>query len=178
MHPRSPHRDSRSLGFVVMVVAALAACSPGDTPERPATPVARTCSTPADSIIGLAAEEFIGFVSPKPHRFLIPVSTDSALPTSAYWALQRTSATLNFLPRDTVAQKQVLRQLSPNSSLTLLLVNYHGQETVPDGRVALEFSGHYLAGSPAGTAVPRTTVMFSCHAEGERFVIEPAAAGT
>jgi len=50
---------------------------------------------------------------------------------------------------------------------------------MPDGRLALEFSAHYLAGAPKGTAIPRTTVTFSCHATGERFVVEPAkASGT
>ena len=115
-------------------------------------------------------------VSPKPHRFLIPVSTDSALPATAYWALQTTGATVNVFPRDTAAQRKGLEQLSPKNSLTLLLVNYHGQDTMPDGRVSIEFSGHYLAGTPRGTAIPRTAVLFSCASTGERFVVEQQAA--
>ena len=116
----------------------------------------------------------MSLVTPKPDRFLIPVSTDSALPATAYWALQQTSATLNLFPRDTATQKQLRRQLSANGSYTLLLMNYHGQRKLPDGRVALEFSGHYLSGAVDGKAIPRTTVMFSCHQAGERFAIDSA----
>ena len=116
-------------------------------------------------------------VSPKPHRFLIPVGTDSALPAGAYWALQTSGATVNVFPRDTAAQKLGLRQLSPNNTLTLLLVNYHGQDTLSDGKISLDFSGHYLAGTPRGTAVPRTAVAFDCAATGERFTVgQPAGA--
>ncbi len=178
MCPRSLHRNGELSYVVLTVVGLFSACSPGDGSERPAAvPVDRACSTPADSVVGLAAKKFVGFVSPKPHRFLIPVSTDSALPSGAYWALQTTGATLNMYPRDTTAQKQLRRQLGANGSYTLLLMNYHGQKKTTDGRVALEFSGHYLSGSVDGTAIPRTAVMFSCHAAGERFVIEPALSG-
>ena len=45
-----------------------------------ATPAVAACSTPTDSILGLAAEKFAKQVSPIPHRFLVPVGTDSALP--------------------------------------------------------------------------------------------------
>jgi hypothetical protein len=126
-------------------------------------------------VIGLATTRFARSISPTPHRFLIPVSTDSALPATAYWALQQTGATLNLFPRDTASQRQIRRQLSANGAYTLLLMNYHGQRKMPDGRVALEYSGHYLSGAADGTAIPRTTVMFSCHQEGERFTIDSAA---
>ena len=180
MRQRFLHRNGGLACVVLSAVAALSACSPGDSADRPAAASpARACPTPADSVIGLATERFVKAVSPKPHRFLIPVATDSALPASAYWALQTTGATANVFPRDTAAQRKGLEQLSPKNSLTLLLVNYHGQDTMPDGRVSIEFSGHYLAGTPRGTAVPRTAVLFSCGSTGERFVVEqPAAPGT
>jgi len=155
-----------------------AACSPGDRPERPAAAAAeRACTTPADSIVALATKKFIQFVSPKPDRFLIPVGTDSVLPSSAYWALQTTGATLNMYPRDTTTQKQVRRQLAGDGAYTLLLVSYHGQRKLTDGRVALDFSGNYLSGAADGKSIPRSAVMFSCHGAGERFVIEPSVAG-
>lgn len=177
MHQRSLHRNGGLVCVVLTAVAAFSACSPGDSADRPAAkPAARACVTPPDSVIGLAAERFVKGVSPKPHRFLVPEGTDSALPRSAYWALQTTGATVNVLPRDTAVQKRGLQQLSPNNSLTLLLVSYHGQDTMPDGRVSIEFSGHYLAGSPRGTAIPRTAVLFNCAGTGERFVVEQQAA--
>ena len=117
-------------------------------------------------------------LSPKPHRFLIPVSADSALPGAAHWALQETGATLNFYPKDTTQQKQLRQRLAANDSYTLLLINYHGQRKLADGRTAVEFSGHYLSGDPSGRGVPRTIVMFSCHATGDRLTIEPATTGT
>src|SRR5688500_17242661 len=177
MRQRFLHRNGGLVCVVLTAVAAFSACSADDTGDRPAaTPAARACATPADSVVGLATERFVKGVTPKPHRFLIPVSTDSALPASAYWGLQTTGATVNVFPRDTVAQRTGLRQLSPNNSLTLLLVNYHGQDTLSDGRVSIEFSGHYLAGSPRGTSIPRTAVLFDCGATGERFVVEQQVA--
>ena len=177
MHQRSLHRNGGLVCVVLTAVAAFSACSPGDSADRPAAkPAARACVTPPDSVIGLAVERFVKGVSPKPHRFLVPEGTDSALPRSAYWALQTTGATVNVLPRDTAVQKRGVQQLSPNNSLTLLLVSYHGQDTMPDGRVSIEFSGHYLAGSPRGTAIPRTAVLFNCAGTGERFVVEQQAA--
>ena len=177
MHQRLLPRNGGLVCIVLTAVTALAACSSGDSPDRPAAkPLARTCATPPDSVIGLASERFVKDVSPKPHRFLVPEGTDSAVPRSAYWALQTTGATVNVFPRDTAAQRRGLQQLSPNNSLTLLLINYHGQDTMPDGRVSIEFSGHYLAGTPRGTAVPRTAVLFNCSATSDRFMVEKRAA--
>lgn len=161
---------------IALGASAAAACSAGDTPERQAQRASRACTTPADSIIGLAALQFTRHITPKPHRYLIPVSTDSALPTTAYWALQTTGATLNLFPRDTVQQRKVKEQLGAKGAYTMLLVNYHGQRTLPDGRIALDFSGHYMGGDVEGKAVPRTPIVFSCHAEGERFVVDTTAA--
>ena len=177
MRQRPLHRNGRLACVVLTAVAILSACGSGESTDRPAaTPAARACVTPADSVVGLATERFVRTVSPKPHRFLVPEGTDSAVPRSAYWALQTTGATVNVFPPDTVAQKRGLQQLSPNNSLTLLLVNYHGQDTMPDGRVSIEFSGHYLAGTPRGTAIPRTAILFNCAATTDRFVVEQQAA--
>ncbi len=178
MRPRSPYRNGGVLCVVLTAMGVLSACSGGDTADRPAAAAAApACSTPADSILGLATRKFVAQVDPKPHRFLIPVS-DSALPASAHWALQATGATLNFYPRDTTAQKQAVRQLAANGSYTLLLIKFHGQRALTDGRTAVEFSGNYLSGAASGKAIPRTSVLFSCQAAGERFVVETPVSGT
>ena len=174
MRSNTLQRSGGALLLVLAAVGAAFACSPGEKTDRPAVS-ARPCPTPADSVVGLATLQFMKHISPKPHRYLIPVSTDSALPTGAYWALQSSSATLNFLPRDTSKQRQVKEQLGAKGAYTMLLVNYHGQRTLPDGRIALDFSGHYVGGDVDGKAVPRTPVIFSCQAAGERFVVETAA---
>jgi hypothetical protein len=169
---------------VLAAVGVAAACSSGDgsgdsaTAKPAAATATRPCVTPVDSILGLAAIQFTKHVTPKPHRYLIPAGTDSALPERAYWGLQTTGATLNVFPRDTALQKKAKDQLSGKGKLTLLLVNYHGQRKLPDGRVALDFSGHYMGGDVDGKAVPRTAILFSCHATGERFVVEGPPAAT
>lgn len=168
-------RNGGALLIVLAAAGAAFACSPGDTSDRPAASTGRACTTPADSIVGLATLQFMKHITPKPHRYLIPVSTDSALPIGAYWALQTSSATLNLFPRDTLQQRKVKEQLGAKGAYTMLLVNYHGRRTLPDGRIALDFSGHYMGGDVDGKAVPRTPIIFSCHAEGERFVVETAA---
>ena len=43
-----------------------------------------------------------------------------------------------------------------------LLIAYHGQKKLPDGRLAMEFSGTYIAGKNDGEKVPRKSVIFSC----------------
>ena len=172
MSPSHTPRHNGAFLVLVATVGALVACSPGDSPDRIS---ARPCSTPADSIVGLAARQFTRHISPKPHRYLIPVSTDSALPPNAYWALQASAATLNMYPRDTAQQRIVRTQLGAKGAYTMLLVNYHGQRQLDDGRIALDFSGHYMGGDVDGRVVPHTAIMFSCHAEGERFVVDTTA---
>ena len=174
MRSNTLQRNGGALLLVLAAVGAAFACSPVEKTDRPAVS-ARPCPTPANSVVGLATLQFMKHISPKPHRYLIPVSTDSALPTGAYWALQSSAATLNFLPRDPSKQRQVKEQLGAKGAYTMLLVNYHGQRTLPDGRIALDFSGHYMGGDVDGKAVPRTPVIFSCQAAGERFVVETAA---
>lgn len=174
-------RNGAARLVVLAAVGVVAACSAaGDgsadsAAPAPAVSAARSCGTPADSILGLAAVQLTKHISPKPHRFLIPAGTDSALPERAYWGLQTTGATLNVFPRDTALHKKAVEQLSGKGKLTLLLVNYHGQRNMPDGRVAIDFSGHYMGGDVDGKTVPRTAIIFSCHATGERFVVEGSA---
>jgi len=179
MHSRFRHRNVSTTGIVFTAIAALAACSGGEkAADTPAVAAEAPCTTPADSIIGLAAKTFATQVKPVPHRFLVTVGTDSALPDRAYWGLQTTGATLNMLPKDPTQHQKAIQALAPGGSYVLLLTNYHGQRKLDDGRTAVDFSGHYLTGSAKGTAIPRTTVVFSCQATGaERFVIQPAATG-
>ena len=178
-----PKRNGAARLVVLAAVGVAAACSAGDgagdsAAARPVASAAKPCHTPADSILGLATVAFSKHITPKPHRFLIPAGTDSALPERAYWALQTTGATLNVFPRDTALHKKARDQLSSNGKMTLLLVNYHGQRTLPDGRIAVDYSGHYMGGDADGKVVPRTAILFSCHATGERFVVEGAAPAT
>lgn len=165
----------RNGGALLIVLGAALACSTGERTDRPAATPARACSTPADSIVGLATVAFTRYITPKPHRYLIPVGTDSALPTGAYWALQTSGATLNMWPRDTVQQKKVKDQLGAKGAYTMLVVSYHGQRALPDGRTALDFSGNYMGGDVDGKVIPHTPIAFSCHAEGERFVVDTTA---
>jgi hypothetical protein len=169
--------------IVLAAMGTALACSPGekagDTSTAAAPPVAassKPCHTPADSILGLATLRFTKHISPKPHRFLIPVRTDSALPDRVHWALQTSAATVNIYPPDTALQRKARAQLGANGSYTMLLLNYHGQNTLPDGRIAHDFSGHYMGGDVEGKAIPRTRIIFSCHAEGERFTVETQVA--
>ncbi len=176
-------RNGGALLVVIAAMGAAVACSSdsggGETAERPAAaPSGRPCTTPPDSIVGLATLQFMKHISPKPHRYLIPVGTELALPTGSQWALQTSAATLNMWPRDTAQQAKVKETLGKKGALTMLLVNYHGRRTLPDGRVAIEYSGQYMGGDVEGKAVPRTAILFSCHAEGERFVVESAAPTT
>jgi hypothetical protein len=169
-------RNGGALLIALGASGAVLACGSSDKTDRRAVASStRPCPTPADSVVGLAALQFTKFITPKPHRYLIPVSTDSALPTNAYWALQTTAATLNLFPSDTAKQRVVKQQLGAKGAYTMFLFNYHGKRTLPDGRVALDFSGHYMGGDVEGKAVPRTPIIFSCHAQGDRFVVETAA---
>ena len=163
-------RNGGALLVVLAVTGAAVACGGGEQTERPATPAVSTrpCHTPPDSIVGLATLQFMKHISPKPHRYLIPVGTDLALPVGSQWALQTSAATLNMWPRDTAQQRKVKEQVGKNGALTMLLVNYHGRRTLPDGRVAMDYSGQYIGGDVDGKPSLHRD-LFSFHAEGERF---------
>jgi hypothetical protein len=78
-------------------------------------------------------------------------------------------------PPDPAQQKTVKEQLGAKGAYTMLVVSYHGQRALPDGRTALDFSGSYMGGAVDGKVVPRTPIVFSCQAEGERFVVDTTA---
>ncbi len=172
-------RNGGALFVLLAAMGGALACgsdSGGEQAERPAAAASgRPCTTPPDSIVGLATLQFMKHISPKPHRYLIPVGTDLALPAGSQWALQTSAATLNMWPRDSAQQQKVKQQIGSNGRLTMLLVNYHGRRTLPDGRIAIDYSGQYMGGDVEGKPIPRTAILFSCHAEGERFVVESAA---
>lgn len=178
MHPRPLIRAPHRVLPLAVAIGMLSACSGGgESAERPAAQSAATaCATPTDTILGGAARKFVAQVDPKPHRLLIPVG-DAGLPVTAQWGLQATGATLNFYPRDTAAQKKTVQQLAANGSYTLLLINYHGQRKLDDGRTAVDFSGEYMSGEAKGKTIPRTGILFSCQATGERFSVEARAPG-
>jgi hypothetical protein len=57
-----------------------------------------------------------------------------------------------------------------------LMLAYHGQRKLPDGRYAMDFSGTYIAGKNDGQKVPRKTVTFSCAATTDRFIVGDSVA--
>jgi hypothetical protein len=173
----SATRNGAALLVVLTSVGAFAACAPGELTEeeRLAELRARPCTAAPDTVLGKAVSAFIRTAQPAAYRYLIPVGTDSVVPRHGHWALQDRTP-LMLYPSDPALQKQQITQLFQRGNYTTLLVSFHGEDTLPDGRRTMEFSGNYLGGQHAGKTVPHTTIVFDCHATGDaRWTVGGAA---
>jgi len=160
----------RNGGAILVVLCAVTLFSACATQEEQKLTAERLCPTPQDSIIGGAVVAFAKTASPVPHRYLIASRTDSALPESAGWGLQGRT-TLHMLLPDTANVRKMRAFLREQNGYTNLLIAYHGQKKLPDGRFAMEFSGTYIGGKNDGEKVPRKSITFSCAAPTDRFIV-------
>lgn len=164
MRPNA-RRSGAAIALSAMIVAA---CSTSESSARAAV---RPCATQADTILGKSVETFIATAQPPAYRYLVQPGTDSALPTHGHWALQGRTP-LHLYPRDPAQQRSVVTQLySGGRNYTTLLVSYHGQDTLEDGRIRTQLSGSYIGGANAGKTIPHTSIVFDCHATGNRFTV-------
>jgi hypothetical protein len=164
----------RRNGLLAIISAAgiAAACSASESSPRAA---ARPCPTPRDTILGKSVETFIKSAQPTAYRFLIATGTDSALPPHGHWPLQGRTP-LYYYPADPAQQQKFVTDLYRRGNYPTLLVSYHGQDTLEDGRIRTMLSGSYIGGSNAGKTMPQTAVVFDCQATGAtRFTIGNAA---
>jgi hypothetical protein len=165
--------NPRRNGLLALISAAgLAACA-----ESSADLASRPCPTPRDSILGRSVAEFIDAADPAAFRYLVAAGTDSMLPTHGHWALQGRTP-LYLYPADPAVQQRFVTDLYRRGNYPTLLVSYFGQDTLADGRITTELSGTYIGGRNAGKIIPHTTVVFDCHATGDRFTIGTGAAAS
>jgi hypothetical protein len=161
----------RNGGALVVVLCAMGLLSACTTSDEKAATAERLCPTPQDSIIGGAAVAYVSGAEPLAHRYVIPISTDSALPSSAYWGLQGRT-TLHEMRRDSAGVQAMKTQLNKQATYVNLLLAFHGQRKLPDGRLAMDFSGTYFGGKNDGKTIPRKTVTFTCSGTGAaRFAV-------
>jgi hypothetical protein len=171
---RIPARTALLAAFVVVPLAL--ACGGGDSNgEQAAVVRMEPCRMHADSILAGATRAFVRTADPQPHRYLIPVGTDSAIPQRIQGVLQAGGRHLLLYPADTAQHARMHTQLGGAGSYVNLLVAYHGADTLTDGRVAYAFSGHYKAGPNHGQEMPRTNVYFDCSAETDQFTVAGGA---
>lgn len=171
----------RNGGAMLVALCAVTFFSACVTQEEQKAIAERRCPTPQDSIVGGAVVAFAKTASPVAHRYLYAARTDSALPESASWGLQGRTTFHTWLP-DTANMRKMRAYLNEQKGYVNLLIAYHGQKKLPDGRLAMEFSGTYIAGKNDGEKVPRKSVIFSCAAPTDRFIVgeplPPAAPAT
>ena len=166
-----PNARSNGVAFAFVLIGAVstAACAASESSTR--TAVVRPCPTSSDTILGGSVEAFIKTAQPTAYRYLVAAGTDSAIPDHGRWALQGRTP-LFLYPKDPAQQKPFVAQLySQRGNYTTLLVSYHGQDTVEDGRIRTQLSGTYIGGKNDGKTMPHTSIVFDCHATGNRFTV-------
>jgi hypothetical protein len=119
-----------------------------------------SCAAPGDAVTAEAVTQYLKGLTPKPQRFLIQSSGDSALPDAAREVLQNTGPTYLF-PGDTAKQQTVLAMLTEKGPFPTLLVLYGGMEPADGGRAVVRLSGRYTTGESVGPA-PSKALYFDC----------------
>jgi hypothetical protein len=107
-----------------------------------------------------AVNQYLKNLTPKPQRFLVQSTGDSALPDAGREVLQNTGPTYLF-PEDTAKQQTVLTMLTEKGPFPTLLVLYGGTEPAEDGRAVVHLSGRFTIGENAGPA-PTRALYFEC----------------
>jgi hypothetical protein len=176
-HPATRSRPLlAALATAVLPVAF--ACGGSDTRTADKAP---ECTVTSDSIRGGALEKFIETRNPVPHRFLIPLGTDSVVPDGSHYVLNAAGRAMYTWPSDPTLVQGQIDAMRAKGSFTTLALFYHGDTTLADGRRSFEFSGRYIDKANDGVVIPRTKVLFNCQApEGSRYVMgdDPAAGAT
>jgi hypothetical protein len=118
------------------------------------------CAAPGDPVTAEAVTEYLKDLTPKPQRFLIQTTVDSALPDAGRQVLQGTGPTYLF-PEDTAKQASVLAMLTEKGPFPTLLILYGGMEPADGGRAVVRLTGRYTTGETVGPA-PTKALYFEC----------------
>lgn len=118
------------------------------------------CAEPGDPVIAEAVTQYLKDLTPKPQRFLIQATGDSALPDAGRQVLQATGPTYLF-PEDTAKQATVLSMLVEKGPFPTLLVLYGGTEPADGGRAVVHLNGRFTTGETAGPG-PSKALYFEC----------------
>lgn len=118
------------------------------------------CAAPGDPVTAEAVTQYLKDLTPKPQRFLIQASGDSALPDAGRQVLQATGPTYLF-PEDTAKQETVLAMLTEKGPFPTLLILYGGLEPADGGRAMVRLTGRYTTGENPGPA-PTKAFYFEC----------------
>jgi hypothetical protein len=165
-----PSHARHHAGLPPLLLAALTACTGGDTLPRSAEPVdpAAACRRVAPAPVALAVRDFITAAEPTPQRFLTAATTDSALPRTAEAVVERKGPLFLWLP-DAAAQLAMRTKLEGDGPWVNMLVIVRGETVQPDGTVAVRVGGHYIGGEWHGRESPEVHFTIECQAG------EPAA---
>src|SRR5687767_3350597 len=113
-------------GTSMLALAALtAACSGGDSGDRPRRVARGDCPVPGSALVAMAAEEYVERLKPTPRRFLLAVGGDTALPEPAKQVMQDKGPTYLY-PADSAARQQIKERLADAGQWPALMVTYHG----------------------------------------------------
>ena len=117
------------------------------------------CTAPGGPVTAEAVTQYLKDLTPKPQRFLVQSTGDSALPDAGREVLQNTGPTYLF-PEDTAKQQTVLTMLAEKGEFPTLLVLYGGTEPADGGRAVVRLLGRYT-GENAQPA-PSKAIYFEC----------------
>ena len=119
-----------------------------------------SCAAPGDPVTAEAVTQYLKNLTPKPQRFLVQSTGDSALPDAGREVLQNTGPTYLF-PEDTAKQATVVAMLMEKGPFPTLLVLYGGTEPADGGRAVVHLSGRFTTGDNPGPA-PTRALYFEC----------------
>ncbi|HET7551208.1 MAG TPA: hypothetical protein VFK04_07945 [Gemmatimonadaceae bacterium] len=119
-----------------------------------------SCAAPGDPVTAEAVNQYLKDLTPKPQRFLVQSTGDSALPDAGREVLQNTGPTYLF-PEDTAKQQTVLAMLTEKGPFPTLLVLYGGTEPAEGGRAVVHLGGRFTTGDNPGPA-PSKALYFEC----------------
>ncbi|MDQ3697468.1 MAG: hypothetical protein M3373_05515 [Gemmatimonadota bacterium] len=169
-------RKARKIRAIPGFVLVLAACGGGgaETGGEPAA-VARVaddpCSAfPTDQASRVALLQYMNDLAPIPRWFLNSVGTDSAVPASAFAALQAKGPTYFYPPADSAARAKLRQTLELVGPWTAMVVAWKGAQRLGDDSGVIRIRGHYAFGDGEGTSAPPRAVHFACRDSGWTFV--------
>lgn len=118
------------------------------------------CAAPGDPETAEAVTQYLKGLTPKPQRFLIQATGDSALPDAGRQVIQAAGPTYLF-PEDTAKQTTVLTMLLEKGPFPTLLILYGGTEPADGNRAVIRLTGRYTSGDNVGPA-PTKALYFEC----------------
>ena len=162
MERRSRLVDAVKQIWAISLLVCTSACSGGgESGDRPRQVARGDCPVPGNTLVAMAAKEYVERMKPTPRRFLLAVGGDTALPEAARQVMQDKGPTYLY-PADSAAQQQIKDKLAGAGEWSSLMVTYHGVQQDTEDKASVRLAGHWVVGELDGTRAPAQRIVFAC----------------